>query len=377
MNIRFARYFVAALLLGALTLHADTVVEEIVARINNDIITRSEYERNRDELRNEIKQANVPNPDQVFAEKDKDTLKQIIDQKLLIQKGKDLGITADAELIKRMDEIRKNAGLNSMEDLEKAAEQQGVNYEEWKQNLRDQIVTRQVIQREVGQKLQVTQEELQAYYEKHKQEFAQPEQVRLSEILIPTETPAPDSTPEKPNMIQMPDDQVAAQKAKAEAVLADLKSGKSFEEEAKKYSGGPTAAQGGDLGLFKRGVMAKELEDKTFDQMKQGDVSDVLRTKQGFVILKVTEHAKPGVPPLKDVEEQVQEGVYYEKLQPALRAYLTKLREDAFIDIKEGYVDTGASPNETKPIYTAGPINDPTKTKKESRKFYCLWICKS
>jgi peptidyl-prolyl cis-trans isomerase SurA len=339
-------------------------------------ITRSEYERNRDELRNEIKQANVPNPDQVFAEKDKDTLKQIIDQKLLIQKGKDLGITADAELIKRMDEIRKNAGLGSMEELEKAAEQQGVNYEEWKQNLRDQIITRQVIQREVGQKLQITQEELQAYYEKHKQEMAQPEQVRLSEILIPTETPAADSTPDKPNMLQMSDEQVAQQKGKAEQVLAQLKAGKSFEDMAKQYSGGPTAAQGGDLGLFKRGVMAKELEDKTFDQMKQGDISDVLRTKQGFVILKVSEHNKPGVPALKEVEDKVQEGVYFEKLQPALRAYLTKLREDAFIDIKQGYVDSGASPNETKPVYTAGPINDPTK-KKESRKFYCMWLCKS
>ena len=376
MNIRFARYFVAALLLGALTLHADTVVEEIVARINNDIITRSEYDRNRDELRNEVKQANVSNPDQVFAERDKDTLKQIIDQKLLIQKGRDLGITADAELVKRMDEIRKNAGLSSMEDLEKAAEQQGVNYEEWKQNLRDQIITRQVIQREVGQKLQMTQEEMQAYYEKHKQEMAQPEQVRLSEILIPTETAAADSTPDKPNMVPMSDEQIAQQKAKADQVLAQIKAGKPFEDMAKQYSGGPTAAQGGDLGLFKRGVMAKELEDKTFDQMKAGEVSDVLRTKQGFVVLKVTEHAQPGVPALKDVEEQVQEGVYYEKLQPALRAYLTKLREDAFIDIKEGYVDTGASPNETKPIYTAGPINDPTK-KKESRKFYCMWLCKS
>jgi peptidyl-prolyl cis-trans isomerase SurA len=376
MNLRFARYFVAALLLGAFVLHADTVVEEIVARVNNDIVTRSEMERNREELRNDIKQANAPNPDQIFADRDKDTLKNLIDQKLLIQKGRDLGITADAELVKRMDEIRKNAGLSSMEDLEKAATQQGVNYEEWKQNLRDQIITRQVIQREVGQKLQLTKEDAQAYYDKHKQEMAQPEQVRLSEILIPTETPAADSTPEKPNLIPMTDDQVAQQKAKAEQALAQIKAGKPFEDLARQFSGGPTAAQGGDLGMFKRGVMAKELEEKTFDQMKQGDVSDVLRTKQGFVILKVTEHAKPGVPPLKDVEAQVEEGLYFEKLQPALRAYLTRLREEAFVDIKEGYVDTGASPNQTKPIYTAGPINDPTK-KKESRKFYCLWMCKS
>src|SRR6202035_5077344 len=121
---------------------------------------------------------------------------------------------------------------------------------------------------------------------------------------------------------------------------------------AKKNSDGPTAAQGGDLGYFKRGTLAKELEDQTF-AMKPGEVSEVTRTKQGFVVLKVTEHQKAGVPPLSDIESKVQDAIYMQKLQPALRAYLQKLREDAYIDIKPGYVDTGASPNQTKPVETA------------------------
>src|SRR5437016_13992405 len=86
--------------------------------------------------------------------------------------------------------------------------------------------------------------------------------------------------------------------------------------------------------------------------MKPGEVSDVIRTKQGFVILKVTEHAQAGVPPLKDVAPKVQEALYMQKLQPALREYLSKLREDAFIDVKGGYVDTGASAKQTKPVET-------------------------
>src|ERR1041385_443178 len=202
MNLRFARYCVAAALLcAALGLRADTVVEEIVARINNDVITKSELERNRQQLVAEAKQQGVSESDPRMADQEKNMLRDLIDQQLLIQKGRDLGITADAELVKRLDEIRKNAGLSTLDDLEKAAEQQGVNYEDWKQNLRNQIITQQVIQREVGQHLQVTQEDLQKFYDEHKQQLAKPETIRLSEILFATERPGPDSTPEKPTSL--------------------------------------------------------------------------------------------------------------------------------------------------------------------------------
>lgn len=377
MSLRPLRNLVAALLLmSGLGLRADTVVEEIVARINNDVVTKTELERSREQLRQEIKQASVPNPDQVFAEKDKDTLRDMIDQQLLIQKGRDIGLNADAELIKRLDEIRKNAGLSSLEDLEKAAEQQGVSYEDWKANLRNQIITRKVIEAEVGQHLQTTPEEVQKFYDAHKDEMKQPEQVKMSEILIATERPGAGGTAEQPATVAMSEAEVAQQKTRAEQALAEIRGGKSFEEVAKQMSNGPTAAQGGDLGYFKRGVLAKELEQKTFDQMKAGEVSDIVRTKQGFVILKVTEHAQSGVPSLKEVHGQVEQGLYYEKLQPALRAYLTRLREEAFIDIKQGYIDSGASPNQTKPIFSAAVTAD-DKQKKEKRKFYCMWMCKS
>src|SRR6185503_13685964 len=138
-------------------------------------------------------------------------------------------------------------------------------------------------------------------------------------------------------------------------------------EIAKKNSDGPTAAQGGDLGYFKRGTLAKELEDKTF-AMKPGDVSDVIRTKQGFVILQVAEHQMAGVPPLSEIEPRVQDAIYMQKLQPALRAYLTHLREDAFIDYKPGYVDTGASPNQTGPVETTAKEAGAKELKKKKKK---------
>ncbi len=146
-----------------------------------------------------------------------------------------------------------------------------------------------------------------------------------------------------------------------------LQKGAKFDELAKKYSNGPTSAVGGDLEYFKRGTLSKDLETQVFN-LKAGDYTQPIRTNQGFVILKVTEHQSGGVPELKDVQAQVQEQVYMTKMQPALREYLTKLREEAYIDIKPGYLDTGASPNETQPIYTTATTeNSPGKEKKKKK----------
>jgi peptidyl-prolyl cis-trans isomerase SurA len=115
--------------------------------------------------------------------------------------------------------------------------------------------------------------------------------------------------------------------------------------------------------------LAKVLEDQTFN-LKAGEWTAPIRTRQGFVILKVTDHIAPGVAPLKDVEPQVQEAMYTEAMQPALRAYLTKLREDAYINIRDGYVDSGASPKETKPVYTAyAPPVVKKKTVQQKKRF--------
>src|SRR5208337_3719308 len=132
-----------------------------------------------------------------------------------------------------------------------------------------------------------------------------------------------------------------AAQAQAQDLLDQFHKGAKFEDLAKKYSDGPSAKDGGDLSYFKRGTLAKELEDKVY-ALKPGDVTDVIRTKQGYVILQVTEHQMAGIPTLKEVEPRIQDALYMQKLQPALRAYLTTLREEAFIDVKSGYIDSGA-----------------------------------
>jgi peptidyl-prolyl cis-trans isomerase SurA len=364
-------------------LAAGQVVEEIVTRVNGQIITRSEYQRSKDQLRDDVKQQDPANADKLYAEREKDVLRDLVDQQLLLEKGKDLAITGDTELIKRLDSMRKDMKLETMEELEKAATAQGISYEDFKQNLRNQIITQKVIGEEVGSHLSMSKEEEQQFYDEHKSELEQPESIKLSEILIAPQKPAADKSaagnPAGGDDAKTQDAAgdsakqaadaaaLAAAEAKANDVLKQIRAGANFEDMAKKFSDGPSAAQGGDLGAFKRGTLAKELEDRTF-AMKSGDVTDVIRTKQGYVILKVNNHQMAGIPTMKEIEPKIQDALYYQKLQPALRAYLTKLREDAYIDYKEGYVDSGASPNQTKPIETAtAKATDSKKLKKKKK----------
>ena len=347
------------------------VVEEIIARVDNQIITRSELARSKDQLRDEVKTQDPTNADKVYTEREKDVLRDLIDQQLLLEKAKELSLSADTDVVKKLDQMRKDMKLDSMEALEKEAEKQGISWEDFKQNMKNQILTQKVIGEEVGGHLAMTKDEAEKFYEEHKSEMQHPEFIRLSEILItprttPSITLAPDPATAGPNPAAQPpvDDAakqaakqaedaaaLAAAKAKAEDLLKQLHDGASFDDIAKKYSDGPSAADGGTLGTFERGKLAKELEDRTF-AMKSGEITDVIRVKQGYTILRVDDHQAAGVPPMKDVLPKIQDALYYQKLQPALRAYLTKLREDNYIDVKPGYVDTGASANQTKPVET-------------------------
>src|ERR1051326_8097331 len=186
---KFLAVSVFVVLFALASLAADQVIEEIVARINNDVITRSEFNRSREQLAQEIRQ-NGADPARA-AEGEKNVLRDLIDRQLLLQKGKDLGITGETEMVKELDRYRKEMKLETMEDLEKAAQAQGVSFEDYKQNLKESIVTQQVIGREVGSHIQITPDEIKKFYDEHLKEMEQPETVRLSEILISPLPPQP------------------------------------------------------------------------------------------------------------------------------------------------------------------------------------------
>jgi peptidyl-prolyl cis-trans isomerase SurA len=331
--------------------YSGTVIEEIVARINDQVISKSDYERAEQELEQEARQQGW-NQQQLMEQK-RDLLRSLIDRQLLLSKGKELGITGETEVVRRLDEIRKQNHLDNMEDLQKAAETQGVSFEDFKEQIRENVITSQVISQQVGSHIQVAPSEIQAYYNEHKQEFERPESERLSEILIPT--PNPDDAA-----------QVADAKKKADGVEDRLKSGADFATVAKADSGGSTAAQGGDLGTYKRGQLAKVLEDATFD-LKPGQVTQPIRTKQGWLILKVTDHQSAGLEPLEEAQNQIQQEIGMQKMQPALRAYLEQLRNESFVEVRSPYVDSGATPNEIKFVQSAYTPPGPKKKKHVTR----------
>jgi peptidyl-prolyl cis-trans isomerase SurA len=332
--------------------YGGTTVEEIVARVNDQIITRSDYDRALKEMDEEARQHGATM--QETSEAHRDLLRSLIDQQLWLSKGKELGITGDTELIKRLDELRKQYNLESMEDLEKAAKDQGVSWEDFKANIRNNIITQLVMRDQVSAKIQFTHGELERYYEQHKQEYVQQESVHLSEILVSAGSQPGDAAA------------LAAAKAKADDIEAKLHAGGDFSQLARTFSDGPTAAEGGDLGQFRPGALAKVLEEKTFP-LQAGQYTEPIQTRQGFVILKVLQHTPGGVPPLKDVESQVEDAFYMGKMEPAIREYLTKMREDAYVEVAPGYVDTGASPKQIKPTYSAYTPPAPKKKKKVER----------
>jgi peptidyl-prolyl cis-trans isomerase SurA len=333
--------------------YGGVTVEDIIARVNDQIITHSDFDRAQKELDDEARKQGASM--QQISEAHRDLLRNLIDQQLWISKGKELGITGETELVNRLNEIRKQYNLSSLEDLEKAAQEQGVSYEDFKANIRNQIITQQVMRDEVGRHISFTPGEVQRFYEQHKQEYVAPESVKLGEILVGTAADATDA-------------QVAAAKAKADDVVAKLRAGGDFTQLAKTTSEGQTAAQGGDLGTYKRGQLNKVFEDATFSQ-PTGTITDPIRTRQGFVIFKVVQHVPGGVQEYKDVEVQVEQDYYASKMEPAVREYLTKMREDAYIDIAAGFTDSGASTNKrVNPIaYSQYTPPQPKKKKKIER----------
>jgi peptidyl-prolyl cis-trans isomerase SurA len=324
------------------------VAEGIIARVNDQIITKSDYDR----ALNDMDQAGRDHHEtmQEISAAHKDLLRSLIDQQLWLSKGKELNITGETELVKKLDEIRKQYNLETIDDLEKAAREQGVSFEDFKAQIRNQIITQEVMRQEVGEHIQMTPGEVERYYEAHKEDYAQPESERLSEILISTgggDDPA----------------KVAAAKAKAGDIEARLHAGGDFSQLAKSFSDGPTASEGGDLGQYKRGQLGKLLEDQTFN-LNSGQYTDPILTRQGYIILKVVQHVPGGPRPFKDVTPDVEEAYYMSRMEPAMRDYQNRMRDEAFIWVRDGYTDSGATYGELHPSIAFSAYVPPAPKKK-------------
>ncbi len=327
------------------------VVEEIIARVNNEIITLTDLRRALEALRQDVKEeCKNCSPAQINAqatEREKTVLRDLIDQSLLSQRGKDMGINVETDVVKRMDDVRTRNNLPSMEELQKKVEESGMNWEEFRNNIRNNLLVQEVMRREVGSRIIIDKEEVNDYYNKHKEEFHRPEMAYLSEMFVST--------------VGKSEAELPALEEKAKKLLDRVKNGEDFEEMAKRYSDGDSAKDGGSLGGFKRGQLSPELEAVVF-KMKAKELSNVIRTKTGFLVLRVDMRYEEGLQPVDKVEGEIMNRLYSERMQPTMRTYLGKLRGDSFVLVKPGYNDAAAVAS--TPIVEVEPTPEENKDKK-------------
>lgn len=303
------------------------LVERIVARINNKIITQRQYDKEAQNLHAELaKEYSGAKLEQEFKAHSKNLMRDMIDQDLLVQKAKDDDISVETDLVKRLDEIRAKYHLPTLQALQEAVENSGMNWQDFKNRIKRQLLTQKVISREVGSQILLTRSEARKYFEAHKKQFDSPPGVHLAEILISTQNRSPEQA-----------------KKLAEKAMTEIQNGAQFSDIAKKYSDAPSAKEGGDIGFFKAGTIAPNIA-QAIANVDTGEVSKIIKTQYGYVIFKVLEKRVGETPTFDQVANDVMNYLYETRIQGALRGFLTKLRRESYIRLAPGFVDTGAPP---------------------------------
>jgi peptidyl-prolyl cis-trans isomerase SurA len=349
------RLVVPFLVLGSSALwSADlAVVEEIVAKCNGDIVTRGDIDRSRKELAENLQRDGASGVaiENAVKQKEKDLLRDRIDRLLLVQKAKDLNINVDGEVTKRMASIQHDSGVADPEKFQDwIKEQSGLPYEDFKQEMKNSLLTDRVVHQDVTEHMNVKHDELEKYYNEHKSEFMREERLYLREVLISTD--GKDTAG------------VAAAEKKAKDLVARARKGERFAELARDNSDAVTAKGLGELPPFKKGDLNKNLEDQVWSQPK-GYITDPIRTANGFLILRVEEHQKAGQAELSEIENEVTGKLLQPRMEGALREYLTKLRQQAFLEIKSDWIDSGAAPGKDTSWVDPAQLKPETITKAE------------
>ncbi|MSV31532.1 MAG: peptidylprolyl isomerase [Bryobacterales bacterium] len=307
------------------------VIEQIVAKVNGEIITRSELERMKRGMAEEMKanNANAADIAKAIQEREKDFLREKIDTMLLVQKGRDLTINLDPDVTKYIADLQRKSKIADVDKFHAyIRENTGMPYEDYRAEIKNNMLTRRVIGQEVSSKIVIPKAELRKFYDEHKNDYQREERVFLREIFLTLDGKA--------------EAEKLAVEKKAKDLVARARKGEKFNELARDNSDSETAKSEGELPPSKKGELRKELEDKVW-AAKKNEVLDPMPFPNGWLILKVEEHHQAGLAEFEEVEGEVMNRLFEPRMQPAVREYLTKLRSDAFLEIREGYVDTAAA----------------------------------
>jgi peptidyl-prolyl cis-trans isomerase SurA len=295
------------------------IVDRIYAQVNDDIITLSDVNREMAPISKELSaQYKGAQLEQALQKEKEQVLDNLIQEKLLIQKAIELGIDTDIEpeVASEIQRIMKQYGIDTQDKFEEALEQQGTNLRDFRELVKNQIMADEVIRVFVRSRITLMSSEVEKYYKDHASEYATPEEVSLSEIVI---TAAAEGSEENA-------------KNRANDLYNRLKAGEAFAALAGQYSKGATANKGGSIGS---NLLEKWHPDiiKAIKGLETGDISEPQKTDDGYVIYRVDERKRSRIPPLSEVESQIKNSLYMEKYTPELKRYVSRLKEEAYIQI--------------------------------------------
>jgi parvulin-like peptidyl-prolyl isomerase len=341
----------SVLLLAAIPVFgADVVViDEIVAKVNGDIITHSDLETARKELRGSLTENGQRGAalEAAFRQNEPQILATKIDNLLLVQKAKQMSINVDTQVSRQLAQLQSSSKIADAEKFHQAIlEQTGMTFEDYKSQMKDSLLTQTVVRQEVVGRINISKAELQQYYDEHKNEYMRKERVILREIMLNTEGKDPDAIEKK-----------------AKDLVARAKRGERFPDMARENSDSATAPDGGYIGGVEKDNLSDDLRF-LFDQ-ERGFVSEPLKRAGGYHILRVDEHQREGLASLEEMESEIMDKLFSPRIEPKLREYLTQLRQDAFLEIKEGYTDSSAAPGKLTAWSQAVPLVPQTVRKEE------------
>jgi peptidyl-prolyl cis-trans isomerase SurA len=309
------------------------VVEQILVKVNGEIFTKTDLEqrqvmalRQRNRTASEADLKNDAALKQMLAEVTPQIVVDAVDELLLLQRGRELGLRlSDEQFAQILQNIRKENKLESEEQFNAALRQEGLTLSDLRRNIERQMIISRVQQQDVMDKISVTEAETKAYYEAHRNEFTTPAAVTLREILVAIPEAKPDAA-----------DAAAAEKeaqAKIEGLRARVTAGEDFAKIAVAESDAPSKANGGLIGPVNRDELAPAVQ-KLAETLKVGEVSQPIRGSRGFQLIKLESSSDTVMQPLDAVRNQVADRVFREKGRPELVKYLKKLREQAIIEWK-------------------------------------------
>jgi len=311
---------IVAILLFAATTSWGEIVDRVIAVVNDDVITQYELDSTVELVLKRHEQSIRPEDrERITGEARKALLDRMIDDLLLRQEARRLGITIrDEELNATIQESLSQRNL-SIDRLQEALIKDGTNYEKYREATRSEMIKTRILQREIRPRVTVTNEEIGAFYQEHRDEYEGKLRVRLLMIALPV--PASDGEAEK-----------QLQRGKAESILKRIQAGEYFEALANENSQGPERS-GGDIGYIEKGSINPIIEEVAFN-LKRGEVSGVIETPQGFYIIKALDKRGGGSLSVKATRAEIDERIYSEKMEKKYTEWLAEKRQKSHIEIR-------------------------------------------